>query len=938
MAQSLTLPVAGLMTDPGPFTAAPDGGMVEAQNVVVVRPGVLEPRPGLTNTRDSSINTPIHIYADDDGDTWVWDDANEFIRKNGTTTITGPDSFIRGKVRVCATGGRALFTTEDGVCTLPTQPASPAQGSATVAYRAGMPQPFAPRLVLTTASTTSALANDSAMAYRFTLRRRLANGTIVESPPTLPCIVRNLALGNSNVVIEGPTGGVYYGWRTDGYPGFGDLIDGDELCVYRSAAITPYTATPSDEMRLRTTIVFASGSFSTYTDTLPDAAWTGAALYTNATQESAALANYRPEYARDIALYNGMTFYAGAKTAQTLSLTLKSVGGAYDQQQTLRSHSFASGDIAVGSPTISTVSAADISSLAVGQVITRDTNAPGSADAYFPANTYITAINAGAGTVTVNANALATQVGAGLIGWDWFETTISGVTTRFYAMLSGFAAAPTNNFQVDDDISAFGTYRIGGPQDIDNRFNGALTETTIQLRLTAGTYGYSSYRNMTFQFYTIGQTTTFTVKSSKPLAWDRYVDSVTGVTSQQTGGIAELQWSKTNEPEHCPLPYRTVIGDAAYAIRRIIPARNSLLIFKDDGLYQWFGETPTDYRIEMLDRTLVLPAPSTSYDEQSKHVGSLGDVVYAMTTRGPMAITDTGAQPVGGPIMESLRRYLSSAMGSADTQTRAMMTDAQNGRVGFFYYSSDKRAYVLDVVSGQWVYWKFDSLDGGPSGFATKKSTGEPLFCSGDRTYTFQNDRRPLADATGATFLKTYDDTGTVTVSTVTGTGPYTITLSAPANFQPGDIIGGASVTAQNSATEYVSDTSPGTGSKTYFTGYECRCIWVGRAEGNPGTEKHWRSVLFPFELSAATARMKLYVSGYRNIASAYESDINAAAVNGASPWANVPTMKRAKIPTAFGRDWAIKVGFTMRVCGGWFSTGGVSLLFENVAPDKAAP
>src|SRR5512139_724102 len=47
MAQQVHLRASGLYLDPSPLAPLPDGAMLEAQNVVIRRPGVIEPRPAL---------------------------------------------------------------------------------------------------------------------------------------------------------------------------------------------------------------------------------------------------------------------------------------------------------------------------------------------------------------------------------------------------------------------------------------------------------------------------------------------------------------------------------------------------------------------------------------------------------------------------------------------------------------------------------------------------------------------------------------------------------------------------------------------------------------------------------------------------------------------------------------------------------------------------
>lgn len=962
MTQALSLQVAGLATDPGPFTAAPDGAMVEAQNVVVLRPGVLEPRPGTQWFKDSTAKAGSYkasaVHADASGNIWsVLRAVAWLIRKNGATTITGPSTFISGKIRTAPTGGRALMTTENGVVTMPEQPASPASGSATVAYRAGMPQPYAPRMLATAAAAGYAaganwLANGDSVAYRVTLVRLLANGTFVESAPSGRVVVTNSSGVARGVTLTDVAGVTYSAWY-DGVSGttgqaYGGLIAGDLLRVYRSPSVT---GTPTDEMSLRATLVWnatyggfvsiVDGSPTPWFDGLADSAWEGSALYTNDTQDGGLLANYRPEYARDIALYNGMTFYAGAQTSQRVDLILKNLGTRDDPSQTINSFAF-TGDITSGTNTI--LNCTNIRSFSLGQVITLTAQAPGTATASYPANVYVTAINVAAATVTISANAGATTAAAGSVAWDWIETTTGVTTSRLYHY-AGVGTVPARYF------TSFA-------YDLDNRWNGDQ-DTGIQLRAA----GESQTQDIGVAIFRVVPTdASFTFKSSKPFAWDRYVGDGTvgnlGITSAQQGGVAELRWSKLGEPEHCPVLFRTTVGDASYAIRRIVVARNSLLIFKDDGLFQCYGKTPADLSFELLDRTIIIPAPKdpTAGDEPSKWVGRFDDRVYAMTTRGPMQIGDSGARPVGAPILESLRRRFVYAYGANDESRRALMIDAQSRRVGFFYDLDGTEAngsvgYILDTDTGIWTYWKLPRV---VADFGTFASFGAPAFAGGYSYGLLFEDRTMLDDASvTVTTLPTTSDrwsSETCTINTVTGAGPYTVTIAAGSEWTPvvGDLLirdGVAhAVSSITSATVFATDTQPSTGAATWREGFECRCVWSARTEGNVGVEKGWIRLHVPFELqvlmsrysssSSSTGRLKSYFRGYRNTDAAIEQFVDATQTIGVTPWPVEPSFKPIDVPSDVATDWALRVGFSIRQACAWFSTAGITVEYEAAGMD----
>lgn len=938
MTQSLTLPAAGLMTDPGPFTAAPDGGLLEAQNVVVMRPGVIEPRPGAYWILDALAKAggfaaqQVYGSPNDLGYVWLTDGATWLMRRNGSTTITGPTAFTRGKIRVEPTGGRSLFTSDNGVCTLPNQLASPMFGGATATYRAGMPQPYSPRMLTQAASAgypvaANWLPNGSSVAYRVTLRRRLADETIVESAPSRRVVVTNTSGISHGVLLTDVAGSVFYAWYPGGIIGaqtFQDLIAGDELCVYRSPSVV---GVPSDEMTLRAVLTWdpVNGGFVNWFDGLADSEWSGAALYTNETQEGAAYANYRPDYARDIALYNGMTFYAAATSPQRVDLTLKKIGvGSPDPAEAMCSFNSA-GNITSGTNTI--LAATNIRYYSVGQVITTGGD-PGTVSAAFPtANTYVTNVNTSTNVVTLSANAGATVVGQPIAMWDWIETSVPG--SRIYHI----ATAAVRTFS--------------DAQTLDNRWNGDLS-TSVQLRCTSE----SLTEDIACAFFQPEPNAApFSVRSSKPLAWDRLVDSVTGVASDVVGGQAALTWSKTSEPEHVPLPNRTTIGDAAFAIRRIVVARNSLLVFKDDGLFQVFGQTQDSLTFELLDRTITIPSCGASFDEQCKWVARYDDRVAAMTTRGPMLVGDAGGTLIGAPILESLRREFATTFGAQDDVLRAINVELDTQRIWFVWSRPNAQAYVVDMANNVWTYWTW-SRPIGAGAIRPKPGGSNPILSSsviaGGHTLAFPQGSRTMLDdptLTPATMPSTYDNwfMQTCNVASVTGTGPYTITLTPGSEWTPdvGDWLdqSGTLFEVINvvSPTVFESSGAPALGTSTWREGFPVRVVWLARNEGNVGAEKHWSSVVFPFELYALCNRMTTTFAGYRNTSAPVVSSMEPTVLAPASPWPLIPAFKRVGVPTAFGRDWALKVGFAVQQAGVWFSTAGLSALFEQAAPDRVS-
>jgi hypothetical protein len=957
--QSLTLPVAGLFTDPGPFTAAPEGALAEAHNVIVLRPGVIEPRPGFQWQVDSAINAAggMHVrtmYTDPNDVVFVWatDFGSWLMRRFGTATITGPGEFSIGKVRVCPTGGRALFTANSGVCTLPLQLASPQYGSATLAYRSGLPQAHVTTSTLAAAlpagypAAGAWLANNNYVAYRFTIRRRLANGTVLESAPSNRMIVANTsggarcvqmfnALGNPVIYAEPLPGG--FASATYDNP-----IEGDELCIYRGPAGT--SAEPSDEMRFVCALPYdpvTSGFFdesgtAAFIDTLPEAQLTGPALYTNETQEGAFLANYRAEYARDITLYNGMTFYAGARTAQRVDLVLNRLATAttvVDPQKEFYSYQF-TGDTLIGTNTI--LNATNIRNAAIGMAIS---SAAPTAAGTFPVDTFITAVDRTTNTITLSQSALVTALGGSLTAWDWID--VDG-TKMYYAPSAGFAGTlPANYFRES-------------AQSLEGRVNDSFVWFPLQTYVT-GTTQTSQLAITITRSDCDGAS--FDVTASKPNAWDKKISYNVPVASAQLGSPATLQWSKLGEPEHCPLPYRTVVGDAAHPIRRILVARSSLLIFKDDGLYQCFGQLPEELTFEPLDRTIVLPISDGDRDAPSDWVARYNDQVFAMTARGPMSITDAGGTLVGAPILETLRYWLGDLFGGGNSDGRGIVTDYAGRRVVFMYAGANGIAFVLDVDTGLWTTWSLGQSAGGYSPSAASVRTSNAS--SGNIYYTLYNvaggnrvgwpaNRVSLIGANGTSLsfpIYSWSDTWlsqTCTVLTVTGTGPYTVTIAAGSQWTPtvGDTINDGNdahpVSAVASATEFTTLSPPLVGSCTWYQGYPIAVRWVANDGGSPAMEKHFLSYSIPMEQTMLMGGAQMTFTGYRN-ATTHTQSFYADPGAGLPPWSIAPSFVRLGVPTALARDWGLLAGFTVRQAGAWFQTAGTSMLYTVSAPDKVA-
>src|SRR5678816_1812467 len=246
--------------------------------------------------------------------------------------LTGPTSLTAGKTWSAATRDRLLFTSDQGVYSIDST-------SATTCRRAGLPRPFAPEFA--TGAGTGWLTAGNATAYRVVYVRYVNSVPLFSAPSGY-----SLCMNTTGGAIA-PQVTV---WLSS------ECVVGDVVQIYRSPLQVVSPALPSDEMQLRITYTLTStditNGYVQPTDLLADATWAGPALYSNESQEGILQSNYRPDYANDVAYYNGMAFYAGAKSRQRLSLSVTSVNtSSAEPASTFGGRVFA-GAVTSGSPTI----------------------------------------------------------------------------------------------------------------------------------------------------------------------------------------------------------------------------------------------------------------------------------------------------------------------------------------------------------------------------------------------------------------------------------------------------------------------------------------------------------------------------------------------------------------------------------------------------------
>lgn len=172
---------------------------------------------------------------------------------------------------------------------------------------------------------------------------------------------------------------------------------------------------------------------------------------------------------------------------------------------------------------------------------------------------------------------------------------------------------------------------------------------------------------------TVTSTTTFTIPVSSPVtvagtsgSWSK-TSSVT--TSDNETKPNRVYYSKFQQPEAVPLLNYFDVGPEDKNILRIFPLRDSLFVFKEDGLYRISGES-APFVVGLFDSSCVLLAPDS--------VDAMNNVIYGWTSKGISNVTETGVNEISRPIDTEILRIASSEFSNFKSVTWGVGYDSDN--------------------------------------------------------------------------------------------------------------------------------------------------------------------------------------------------------------------------------------------------------------------
>lgn len=710
------LKAKGLSTFANPLSqSVQEGSFASVSNVVVDRNEIIEPRRGyaqygnsfgltsdrakqLINYKDTILR---HVM------TQIEFDSNEYFSAFSGPSVSEINPGVR--IRSIEANGNLYFVTDTGVKKISARNSSDFP-SISIVEAGGVK---ALDLIAKPDYTTQGfLTENSKTAYSVVWGFKDLNENLILGVPSPRSVVYNRDETNSCIVS-----------LTFSIPA--DVTTTDYFYqVYRTAVFTAtYPNEPVDpgsEMYL----VFEDNVNSTQltngevevSDITPeDFRRSGTLLYTNPVSgEGVESANEKPPFAHDIALYKNYTFYANTSTVQRFNLSFLTVQGIVDPTSTVTISNGTFTNVYTFQGSVETYEAdftgmtkPDFYNAVAGpaKYFTLDSANDETKYAVYFYNSVSDETPVLPGRILIKVTIVPADTVSTIL--DKIQTAILDATDDFNIArtLDVLEIVCANNGYVTNDPtetlpSPFTLVKDDNGTGEDAASNkiflpriptGAENGPTAAQQLEQVARSFVSVLNqeddIVYAYYNSGYNDVpgqILLENQDISGPHFYLNSNVGskftpslpVSGSLTGSTNEVSpnriyYSKLQQPEAVPLANYIDVGPKDREIKRVIALRDSLFIFKEDGIYRLSGES-APFTVSAFDFSAQVLAPDTAV--------VLNNQIYALSTQGVIVVTDTGVQIISRSIENSLLQltkegysYKTSAFGVSYESDRAYL-------------------------------------------------------------------------------------------------------------------------------------------------------------------------------------------------------------------------------------------------------------------------
>lgn len=242
--------------------------------------------------------------------------------------------------------------------------------------------------------------------------------------------------------------------------------------------------------------------------------------------------------------------------------------------------------------------------------------------------------------------------------------------------------------------------------------------------------------------------------------------------SENEDKVNRIYYSKYYQPEAVPIINYFDVGAEGEDIIRIFPLRDSLFVFKKDGLYRVSGELPP-WNVALFDSSCVVVAPDT--------VDIANNSVYAYTTQGIVNVTESAVEIISRPIDTEILKLFNPNFVNFQSATWGIGYESDNSYTVYTISETSDTyatiAYRYSNLTNTWTTFDKTATCGVIASFDDKQYLG-----AGDTNYLEQErktfDRTDYADRE---IVKTIASSGIL--------GNSQIRLNVVSDVKVGDVI-----------------------------------------------------------------------------------------------------------------------------------------------------
>jgi hypothetical protein len=185
------------------------------------------------------------------------------------------------------------------------------------------------------------------------------------------------------------------------------------------------------------------------------------------------------------------------------------------------------------------------------------------------------------------------------------------------------------------------------------------------------------------------------------------IRAVNSVYSENEEKANRVYFSKLSQPEAVPSTNYFDVGAQDKAILRIVPLRDSLFVFKEDGLYRISGES-APFQLELFDNSFILLAPDSA--------DICNNVIFSWTTQGIQSLSESGSNITSRNIDNILLRTQSSNFPGFKTATWGIGYQSDNSYLVFtVVQETDTIAeigYRYSTLTDSWTTYDMSKIAG----------------------------------------------------------------------------------------------------------------------------------------------------------------------------------------------------------------------------------